>query len=319
MLQYLQIEINITWISPLFSLSSMKMLADELLKVAPCLHPYIFAIEKAASHILKNIHLIQNNHTSEILFREATMIFLSSANITIPTSGLNQVAFADMIWNVVEMMIDNKIFGHSPKVYQALKYFLASKDSRLIAQKVAEMFAWLSTTQASGLDLLTQILPKIYHTLRPVWTVVAQINMDFSAFWELMEDLVRNVLNMVRQLISTGGFLDHKGMVQQEMMASYHTTRRHHKYEAPLTPSDMDDFIDLFYVDYLTMFEAMSVRPTLVEVMETVHVFVSNPDFNVVLKGETHSMPCLNGSREETINATLGALSFLTDPRPFET
>lgn len=294
----------------------MKMLADELLKVAPFLHPYIHAVEKAASHILKNLHLIQNNHTSEILFREAAMIFLYSANITMPTSGLNQVTIANMILNVVKMMIDNKIFGHAPKVYQALMNFLASDDSSL-----TEMFAWLSTTQASGLDLLAQILPKIYNELRPVWTVVTQINMDLSACWELVEDLVGNVLNMIRQLISTGGFVDHKGMFQQEAMASYHTTQRRHKREALLTPRDpMDDFIDLFYVDYPSMFRAMSVPPASAEVMETVHVFVANPDLKVVLKGATHGMPWgLNASREETIHAALGVLSFLTHPRTFET
>lgn len=293
------------------------MLADELLKVAPFLHPYVRAVEKAASHVLKNLHLIQNNHTSEILFREAIMIFLSSANITMPTAGLNQAAIADMIRNVVKMMIDNKIFGHAPKVYQALMNFLASNDSCLIAQKVTEMFAWLSTTQASGLGLLTQILPKIYNVVRPVWTVVAQINQDLSAFWELVEDLVGNLLNMVRQLISTGGFVDHEGM----SMASYHTTRRRHKREALLPPRDpMDDFIDLFYVNYPSMFRAMSVHPTSAEVMETVHVFVANPDLKVVLKGATHGMPWgLNASREETIHAALGVLSFLTHPRTFET
>lgn len=299
----------------------MKMLADELLKVAPFLHPYIRAVEKAGRHILKNLHLIQNNNTSEVLFREAAMIFLSSANITGPTSGLNQAAIADMIWNVVKWMIDNKIFGHTPKIYQALKCFLASNDSSLIAQKVIEMFEWLSTTQASGLDLLTQILPQIYNILRPIWAVVAQINMDLSAFWELLENLVGSVLNLVRQLISTGGFVDHHGMLEQEPMVGYHTSRRRHKREALPPPRDpMDDFIDLFHVDYSTMFRAMSLRPTSAEIMETVNVFVANPDLKVVLNGATHSMPWgLNASREETIHATLGVLSFLTHPTTFET
>lgn len=299
----------------------MKILADKLLKVAPFLHPYIHAVDKAASHILKNLQLIQNNHTSDILFREAAMIFLYSANITMPTSGLNQAAIADMIWNAVKMMIDNKIFGHSPKVYQALKNFLASNDSSLIAEKMTEMFAWLSTSQASGLDLLTQIFPKIFNILRPVWAVVAQINNDLSAFWELVEDLVGNVLSMAQQLISSGGFVDYKGMFQQETMTSYHSTQRRYKREALLTPRDpMDDFIDLFYLDYPTMFRAMSVPPTSAEVMETVHVLVANPDLKVVLKGATHGMPWgLNASREETIHAALGVLSFLTHPRTFET
>lgn len=298
----------------------MKMLAEELLKVAPFLHPYISAVEKAGSHTLKNLHLIQNNHMSEVLFREAAMIFLSSANITVPTSGLNQAAIADMIWNVVRWMIDNKIFGHTPKVYQALKCFLLSNDSSLIAQKVTEMLEWLCTTQASGLDLLTQILPKIYNILRPAWAVVAQINLDLSAFWELVEDLVGNVFNLVRQLMSTGGFVEHHGMFQLEPMAGYHTARRRYKREALPPPRDpMDDFVDLFHVDYSTIFRAMSLRPTSAEIMETVHVFVANPDLKVILNGATHGMPWgVNASREETIHAALGVLSFLTHPTTFE-
>lgn len=77
----------------------------------------------------------------------------------------------------------------------------------------------------------------------------------------------------------------------------------------------MDDFVDLFYIDYPTMFRAISVPPTTVEIMETVHVFFANPDLNVVMKGATRGMPWgINASREETVDASLGMLSFLTLP-----
>lgn len=300
-------------------MASIRMLADEVLKVAPLLHPYVLAVEKAASHVLENLHLIQNNHTSEVLFREAAMIFLCSANITLPTSGLNQTAIADMIRNAVKMMIDMKIFGHAPKVYQALENFLASNDSNLIAKRLTEMFAWLSTTQASGLDLLTQTLPKIYDILRPVWAVVAHINKDLSALCrELFEDLVGNVLRMFRQLISTGGLVNHGGMIQQ---GYHHPTRSRHKREVLQTPRDpMDDFIDLFYIDYPSMFRAMSVPPASTEIMETFHVFATNPDLKIVLNGATQGMPWgLNASREETVHAALSVFSFLTHPETFET
>lgn len=302
---------------PLLSVASFRMLADEVLKVAPFLHPYIRAVEKAASHVLENLHLLQNNQTSEIVFREAAMIFLCSANITLPTSGLNQAAIADMIRNAVKMMIDMKIFGHAPKVYQALENFLASNDSNLIAQRLTEMFAWLSTTQASGLDLLSQTLPQIYDILRPVWAVVAHINKDLSALYrELFEDLGGNVLKMFRQLISTGGLVNHGGMFEP----SYHPTRSRHKREVLQSPRDpMDDFIDLFYIDYPSMFRAMSVPPASAEIMETVHVFAANPDLKVVLNGVTQGLPWgLNASREETIHAALSVFSFLTHPGTFE-
>lgn len=82
----------------------------------------------------------------------------------------------------------------------------------------------------------------------------------------------------------------------------------------------MDDFIDLFYIDYPTMFRALTIPPSSADVMETVHVFAANPDLKVVLKGATHGMPwSLNASREKTIDAALGVLSFLSHPTTFET
>lgn len=304
------------------------MLSNELLDVAPFLDRYLSGVENAASHILKNFHLLQNSDSSQILFREAAMIFLFSANITEGIlSGFNEAAIAGMIRDAVKMIIDMKIFGNEPMVYEILEKFLASNDSSLIAQKVTEMLAWLGSTQASGLDLLTQALPKINDILRPVWGLLTQISRDMSAFMELIEDLGGNIIAMLRQLVSTGGLLppmeQHGNMFQQQMGRSFHnSTRSRHKREALLlSPRDpMDDFIDLFYIDYPTMFRAIAVPPTTAEIMETAHVFVTNPNLNVVLKGTTRGLPWgLNTSREGTIDGVLGVLSFLTSPGTFHT
>lgn len=310
------------------------MLSDELLSVAPSLQPYLRAIEKALNHILNNSHLIQESNSSQILFREAAMIFLSSANITSGDmfsvmwgnfSGLNEAAIAGMIRQAVKMMIDMKIFGNVPMVYQALERFLASNDTSLIAQKVSEMSAWLASTQASGLDLLTQALPKIYEILRPLLSVLTQMTMDMPTSMELFEDLAGNIIAMLRQLVSTSGLLapmeHHQSMFWQEMTGSNQTTKSRHRREALLpTRYPMDDFIELFYIDYPAMFKAISAPPTTTEIMDTVHMFFASPDLNIVLKGATSDMPWgLNASREETINAALGVLSFLTLPGTFQT
>ncbi|XP_070770245.1 uncharacterized protein abca12 [Enoplosus armatus] len=317
------------------SLSSFKLLSDELLSVAPFLQPYIKAVEKVLSHILDNYNLMQDSSSSQDLFGEAAMIFLSSANITSDSmfsmmwgnsSGLSEASVTDVMREAVKLMIDIKIFGDVPMVYQALEQFLASNDTSLIVQKVAEMSAWLASTQASGLDLLTQALPKISDILRPLLSVLTHMCMDTPANKELFEDLAGNIIAMLRQFISTSGLLapmdDHARMFQQQLTGGNHTMRVRHRREAPLMPTrdPMDDFIDLFYIDYPAMFKAISVLPTTAEIMETVHVFIANPDLNVVVKGATSGMPWgLNASQEATVDAALGMISFLTFPDAFQT
>ncbi|XP_035859765.1 uncharacterized protein abca12 isoform X1 [Sander lucioperca] len=316
------------------SLSSFKMLSDELVSVFPFIQPYIEAIEKTLSHILDNYHLIQVNNSSQDLFGEAAMIFLSSANIKSNDiypmmegffSRLNEANITDMMREAVKVVIDMNLFGNAPMVSQALEQFLASNDSSMIVQKVAEMSTWMASTHASGLDLLTQALPKIYDILRPLLSVLTQTSMDIPANMELFEDLAGNIIAMLRQFVSTSGLLTpmdyHPSMFQQEMAGSNHTTRVRNRREAPLmrTRDPMDDFIDMFYVDYPAMFKAISVPATTTEIMETVNVFFANPDLSVVVKGATSDMPWgLNASREETIDAALGVLSFFTLPGTFQ-
>ncbi|XP_078117793.1 uncharacterized protein abca12 isoform X2 [Sander vitreus] len=310
------------------SLSSFKMLSDELVSVFPFIQPYIKAIEKTLSHILDNYHLIQVNNSSQDLFGEAAMVFLSSANIksndVYPMmegffSRLNEANITDMMREAVKVVIDMNLFGNAPMVSQALEQFLASDDSSMIVQKVAKMSTWMASTHASGLDLLTQALPKIYDILRPLLSVLNRTSMDMPANMELFEDLAGNIIAMLRQFVSTSGLLTpmdyHPSMFQQEMAGGNHSTRVRNRREALLTLArdPMDDFIDMFYVDYPAMFKAISVPATTTEIMETVNVFFANPDLSIVVKGATSDMPWgLNASREETIDAALGVLSFFT-------
>ncbi len=311
------------------------MLSGELLNVAPSLQPYIKAIEEALSHILENYHRIQDSRSSQKIFGEAAGIVLSCANITSDDmlsmmwgnfSGLSEASVTGVMREAVKLMIDMKIFGDEPMVYQALEQFLTSNDTSLIVQKVTEMFSWFASTKASGLDLLTQALPKLYDIVRPFLSVLTQMSLDVLESMELFEDLAGNIIKMLRQLVTTPGLLapmeHHQRVFRQEITGSNHTVRSRHRREAPLMPTrdPMDDFIDLFYIDYHAMFKAIAVPPTSAEIMETVHVFFANPDLNIVVKGATSDMPWgLNASREETIDAALGMLSFLTLPDVFQT
>lgn len=304
------------------------MLSDELHNVAPALEPYMEALVNATGYILDNYQLLQQSTSAEELLKEAAMRFLSSANISsydifsIP-AGNTTASLYDLTTEVIRLMINIKVFGDDPMIYQVLEEFLRSNDTKLIAEKVAELSMWLHSTEASGLDLLSEALFRSYDIVRPVLSALAKMNTDMQATVELLEDLVGNVIAMFRQLVSTGNVPD--PMVQHlsdsEMTDGYHThlVRRRRDASLMMTTDPMNDFIDLFYIDYPTMFKALAVPPTTPEIMETAHVFFANPDLSVVMKGATSGMQWgLNASREETIDAALGVLSFLTLPDVFE-
>ncbi|KAG5283433.1 hypothetical protein AALO_G00042030 [Alosa alosa] len=75
----------------------------------------------------------------------------------------------------------------------------------------------------------------------------------------------------------------------------------------------MDDFLDLLEIDYNALFEALAIPPTPEEIIETVHVFFSNPDLAIFLKGVTRDMTG-SSAHDETIDTALNVLSHLMLP-----
>uniref|UniRef100_A0A3Q1H078 ABC transporter domain-containing protein n=1 Tax=Anabas testudineus TaxID=64144 RepID=A0A3Q1H078_ANATE len=312
---------------PHLLLFSNKFLSDELVSVAPFLSPYIKAMENTLQYILNNYDLVQNSSLSQDFFGGAAMSFLTSMNTTsdnIFSMVWGNMAFNNIMREVVKLLTDHQVFGDDHVIYQVLEQYLASNDTSFLVQNMTEMSAWLASTDASGLDLLTQALPKIFNILRPFFSVLTQMNMNMLEAVDVFEELAGNIIAMLREL---GGSSDlfppvvqPLGMFQQEMLGSNYTMVRQRR-EAPLMAirDPMDDFIDLFYINYPAMFEAISVPPTTKEIMETVHMFFDNPDLSVVLKGASSGIPwALNVSREETIDAALGVLSSLTLTSAFQ-
>ncbi|XP_034429942.1 ATP-binding cassette sub-family A member 12 isoform X2 [Hippoglossus hippoglossus] len=316
------------------SLSSIKMLTDELRKAVPSLQPYIEAVEKAMCFFIINSPLLQNSSTSQDLLKQTAMIFLTSANITAGdifsamsgnVSGLNEASIINAMREVVKLMADLKILGDDPMVYRALEQILASNDTALIVRKVVELTTWLGSTRASGLDLLMQVVHRMYDILRSILSLLTKLSVQMPENSELFEDLAGNVIGMLKQLLSTPGLLSpmhrQQGMSRPQMASANHSMRVRHKREAQMMRmrDPMDDFIDLFYIDYHSMSKALNVAPTTGEILETVHMFFANPDLSVVLKGVTSDMPWgMNASREETIDAALVGLSLFTLPSAFQ-
>lgn len=304
------------------------MLADELLKVAPSLQPYVNAVEAAVGHVLASSHLLYDGSDTETLFSEAAMIFLSSLSITSGNAtwgDLSSMDLAGVINDTIGLMIDLELFGYAPELYQALERFRDFGPSEM-ASRFHEVFMWLASTQASGLDLIFQMLPRIYDSLRPLMSVFTQAAADLPLPLGLFEDLARNVLGMLSQMSSTSDLLSpperhHPMFVQNQFTWANHTVRPRRRREAlPMPPvSPIDDFVDLFNIDYHTMFYALSQPVSTPEILETAHIFFANPNLAVVLNGVTRDVGWnWEAPREETIGATLGVLSFLTHPTTFQ-
>lgn len=314
--------------SSILSLSSIQMLADELLKVAPSLQPYVSAVQAALDHVLAGSHLLYNGGSAtQALFSEAAMIFLSSLDI-VPGNAtwgdLSGMDLAGMINDTIGLMIDLEIFGYAPELYRALERFRDFGPSEM-ARRLHEVLMWLASTEESGLDLIFQVLPRIYDAVRPLMSVFTQAADDLPLPVGLFEDLARNVLEMLRQMSSTSNLLApperHHPMFAHQFTQANHTGRRRQRREAvPMPPrSPIDDFVDLFNIDYATMFYALSQPVSTMEILETAHVFFANPDLGVVLNGVTRDMPWnWEVPREETIGAALGVMSFLTHPTTFQ-
>ncbi|XP_041662328.1 ATP-binding cassette sub-family A member 12 [Cheilinus undulatus] len=314
------------------SLSSLRMLTDRLLMAAPSLQPYIEAVEKAAHYVLSNYHEIQDSGSSEDVFEEAVMIFLYTANITSDNifsmmkgnhSLIDEATLTNMTRQAARHLM--KMFEEVPMAFHGLEHFLESIDLNLVMEKLAEMVAWLASTEAYAMDLLAQTLPELYHILRPLTSAFYKVCMDVQKHMELFEDFADNLVEMVKQFVSTGGHLGpenyHHGMYGQEMSLRNHTKGVRHKRDAPWMPvmSPMNDLIDFLQIDYHSMFKSLSDRPTPEEIMGTAHSVFANPDLNIVVKGVTSDMRWfLNASREDTIDAAVEMLSFFTLPRVFD-
>lgn len=304
------------------------MLADELVKVAPSLRPYVDAVAAALDHVLVSSHLLFNGSATQTLFSEAVMIFLSSLNITSGDAmwgDISGIDLAGLINDTIGLMIDLQIFGHAPELYQDLETFREFRGPSAMASRLRDMLAWLASTEASGVDLITQVLPRIYDSVRPLLYVFTQVAADSPLPVGLFLDLPGNVLEMLRQMASTSDLLApperHHLVFAQQLMGANHTARTRHRREAlPMPPmSPINDFVELFHIDYPTMFYALSQPVSSLEILETAHGFFADPDLGVVLNGVTSDMPWnWEAPREETIGAALGVLSFLTHPTTFQ-
>lgn len=299
------------------------------------MQPYIDASSNALCHILENYHLSQNN--SSHVFEEAGLIFINSANITLAdismmwgnTSAVNETVLTDLINDAIRMMIKTEAIGDSPILYQIMEQLLASNATNLIMECFSEVFMWLTSTEETAPDLLSQTPLKLYDIIRPVLYGFSGLFVSDPKDLLLYEDLAVNILSEFSQFVNTVSLLPfgHQEEVMfQSEEASVPTPRRARRKRdlstmttATRQPQPLEDIFNMLFIDYSTLYGAALVPPTSADVMETAHVFFGNPNLNTVMKGATRDMQwSYNASQEDTIDAALGVASFLTHPQLLE-
>lgn len=310
-------------------MSFLKQYSDELVREAPYLQPYTSALINALSHILNNYHPSENS--SQTVSEEAVLIFLSSANITSVdismawgnVSAANETVFADLINGAFKLVIETKIFGDLPVIYQSMEQILASNVTNTVVESFFEMFAWLTSTEATAMDLLSQAPLKLYNIIKPIVYVLTGLYVPEPVDLALYEDYAANIISVFNQFSSNSSLRNQQElMFQSEMASDPHVNRVRRKRDVstvPMTRQPIDDIIAMFSIDYSSIYGAAFVPPTSTDVMETAHVFFGNPHLNAVVKGATSDMQwSLNASREDTIDAALGVASVLTHPQTLE-
>ncbi|RVE58101.1 hypothetical protein OJAV_G00205990 [Oryzias javanicus] len=311
------------------SVSAMKELSDELASLDPELQPYIEASEKAISLILNNYDLLLNGTPSLELVEDAVISFLTSVNLTLDqispviteNTGENFISLNDLLVEALNLVLKMSLFGEDPMIYQGLEDLLAFNETSLLVDRLIDFSVWLTSTQTPDLDWFSLTLIKAFDIVRPTLSILTQLDVRMSSCAELFEDLTRNTIAMFRQFVTTSDLLpptyQQTGVLQGEMLNDFNQgkIRRRRDVSSMAQTAPVNDFVDLFRIDYPSMFRAIYQSPSTSEMMETAHVLFANPDLNVVVKGATTDMYWgLNASREATIDSALGMFSFLSHP-----
>ncbi|XP_016410236.1 uncharacterized protein LOC107741931 [Sinocyclocheilus rhinocerous] len=310
------------------SLSSVQMALEQIKTEAPWMTPYIEAIGKTIEVILQNGNLLQNSTVSPQIIMQALEITLTGMNFTKET--INYILSGDIFMNpngstvdslikeVIQQIIGTGLLGNWPTLYGIMQQVLYLEETSGTLWKTVDFFNWLYTTQDTGLNLVLEILRKLYDIVRDALT-----KMPLPCLSKTFIDLSGNVLYMLKQIKLTSDLFDPVEQylsplkIQiaqgQNLQGLVSHTRNARRIASEVQREPVDDFLDLLDIDYQALLEVLSIPPTSTEILETIHVFFANPDLGVILKGYLSEMTG-NTSQEETIDTALNVLSYLTLP-----
>lgn len=290
--------------------------------------PYVLAIQKTMEYTLLDSYLNQSvvgnpefvMQAMDIVLTAMNVsneyIFLFLSNIFIPLDGPSTDAF---IKDLIMKILDMKLLGDWPVLNGLLGQLLYVEDTSQILEKVTELINYYSTTEDNGVYLSMQILSKVYQVIAAVLPSASYQISRLSAYSDLFINLASNGLYLLRQIASTSSLFapidNYLSPLQMQLSLGQNLgnlvsqTRNYRSMASNVNREPVDDFLDLIDIDYNTLAQVLSVPLTPEDILETMHVFFTNPDLAVILKG-------VSGSSVEggTIDKALNTLSYLTLP-----
>ncbi|KAK7169397.1 hypothetical protein R3I93_005384 [Phoxinus phoxinus] len=312
------------------SLSTVQMALEQIKTEAPWMVPYIEAIGKTIEVILQNGNLFQNSTASPLIVMQALEITLTGMNFT--EEIINYILSGDIFMNPNGSMVDNiikeviqQIIGTGllrewPMLYGVMQQVLYFEDTSGTLWKSVEFFNWLYTTEDTGLNFALEILRKLYKILRDALTNMPTplsclsgtfIDMAGNALYLLKQiKLTSDLFAPVEQYLSPLKMQMTNGENLQGLVSQTINTRN---VARKVQREPVDDFLDLFDIDYQALLAVLSIPPNSTEILETIHVFFANPDLGVILKGLSREMAGIT-NQEVTIDTALNVLSYLTLP-----
>lgn len=299
------------------------MALDQVEMVAPWMRPYLLALNKTLEYTLQNSQLLMNATSSEHVLKGALEILLTGLNVSsesihlLLSGGAGNIdgpAIDRLLKYVIRDVIKMKLLGDWPMVYGVLEQIIASNSTSVVLVRAIEFVNWIGTTHETGMGFLTQALQKLYHVAQAVLKMLSHFTSDLPDLG-IYNDLIGNAFNMLRQITRTSDLFAPLDVYLEEFQESLMLTRqappRRMRRAAMREP--MDDFLDLLEIDYHALFQALAIPPTPEEIIETIHIFFSNPDLAIFLKGISRDMTGTS-AQDETIDTVLNVLSHLTLP-----
>lgn len=309
------------------SLSTVQMALSQITAEAPWMAPYIEAIGKTIEVIQQNGNLLQNSNASaQMIIMQALEITLTGMNFTQETINYilsgdifmnpNGITVDSLIKEVIQQIIASGLLGDWPALNGVVQQILYLDNTTGILCRMMEFFNWMFTSEDTGFNFVLEMLPRIYEIIRDVLT-----NIPLSCFSNTFFDLAGNVLYMLRQIKLTSDlFAPAELYLNPLKMQIAHgdslqglVSQSRNNRTSAIQREPIDDFLDLLDINYQTLLQVLSIPPTTTEILETAHVFFSNPDLGVILKGLSVGMNG-NSSQKETIDTALNVMSYLTLP-----
>ncbi|XP_062861801.1 glucosylceramide transporter ABCA12 [Trichomycterus rosablanca] len=316
------------WNNILIQLQSLSFVHTALENVAQeqSLRPYALALDDVLQYSLQYqnapaspemvVQALDVALTAMNISREQINRFLSSAIFTRPDVFSMDVLIKEAIGKVIEM----KLLGDWPAVYKLMDQVLYVDNSSRILEAANELVNWYNVTQDSGMNLATGTLSRLYGMVTSVLPSASQLGCPVPCNSNLITSLASNALSLMKLLGNTTSvftpFQDYLRPIQAQLDMGQNlndllSATKSARAAQNSTREPIDDLLDLFGGNYQDVFQALSGPLSSEETLETMHVFFSNPDLGIFLKGWTRDMT-KNSGADGTIGETLAMLSALT-------